>query len=114
MINENSVAAVFFFKLLIESVYEHVLAFFPIAYGIKLRIVPTWNVWKTYSCNVCYRTTRLQTLHGHLAFFGGMPASILQCSNDFYALKSLVSRILDITFTTSLPTKSYAAVVTNI
>ena len=53
-----------------------------------------------------------KTLHGHLAFFGGMPASILQCSADFGALKTLVSRILDITFTASLPIKSYAAVVT--
>jgi hypothetical protein len=26
-------------------------------------------------------------LHGHLAFFGGMPASILQSGDDFDALK---------------------------
>ena len=53
-----------------------------------------------------------KTLHGDLTFFGGMPALILQCGNDFDAVKTLVSRILDITFTASLPTKSYAAVVT--
>jgi len=32
-----------------------------------------------------------KTLHGHLAFFGGMPASILQCGDDFDALKALPS-----------------------
>ena len=53
-----------------------------------------------------------KTLHGHLAFFGGMPALILQCSADFDALKTRVPWIVDITFTTALPTKSYAAVVT--
>ena len=53
-----------------------------------------------------------KTLLSHLAFFGGMPASILQCSTDFNALNTLVSWTLNIISTASLPTKSYAAVVT--
>ena len=115
MINENSVAAILFFKLLIESVYEHLLCLSPDRLWRK-----TENYWK-FPLGMFGRPTAAmhaiepqgrKTLHGHLAFFGGMPASILQCSADFDALKTLVSRILDITFTASLPTKSYAAVVT--
>ena len=115
MINENSVAAVLFFKLLIESVYEHLLGLLPDRLWRK-----TENYWK-FPLGMFGRPTAAmhaiepqgrKTLHGHLAFFGGMSASILQCSADFDALKTLVSWILDITFTASLPTKSYAAVVT--
>ena len=106
MTNENSVAAVLFFKLLIESVYEHLLGLRPDCLWRK-----TENYWK-FPLGMFGRPTAAmhtiepqscKTLHGHLAFFGGM-----------YALKTLVSRILDITFTftTSWPTKSYAAVVT--
>ena len=75
------------------------LVFFQIAYRVKFgRPTAAMNAIEPQGH---------KTLHGHLA-------SILQCGDDFDALKTLVSRIiiLDITFTASLPTKSYAAVVT--
>ena len=96
LINENSVAAVLFFKLLIESVYEHLLGLLPDRLSRK-----TDNYWKFPFGMFGRPTAAMHAIepqgrkisHGHLAFFGGMPASILQCGDDFDALKTLVSRI---------------------
>ena len=81
MINENSVAAVLFFKLLIESVYEHFLGLLLDRLWCK-----TENYWK-FPLGMFGRPTAAmhtiepqgrKTLHGHFASFG-------ECQSQFYS-----------------------------
>ena len=98
MTNEDSVAAVLFFKLLIEFVYGHLLGLLPDRLWCKTDNYLKFPLGMFGSPTAAMHAIEAQgrkTLHGQFAFFGRMPASILQCSGDFNALKTLVSRILE-------------------
>ena len=79
MINENSVATVLFFKLLIDSVYEHLLGLLPDCLSRK-----TDNYWK-FPLGMFGRPTAAMhaiepqghnTLHGHLLSLASLNSTV--------------------------------------
>ena len=117
MINANPVAAVLFFKHLIEAVYECLLRILPDRLTRRTQVLSKRGVGifgRVPAAMHAVEPQGRQTLHAHFAIWGGLPSSLLQKGAMFPKIREAISKVMDLTYSASIPSNHHMQYLTKL